>query len=580
MLSTYRPITVPTLSSSFTVGDLNNALAQIQQSLQFLSNVMTVAREGSALLGFNIAIDPAIQVGQPVYYNVANSRLELAQVEVTEANGYLSAAVKSDVIGIVTVKCASDKAHILLDGICSIDLTASTGSATPNGKFYLSRDPGKLISTVDQQVVSPVLVAFGDGSVLFRPWFADNFARYIPKLISISALPAGTASSSSGITTISSTNTTTAGWLPASHSVFNGLRPSGAEFGYHWQVDANLKDIWPPLAPAESRLHIDPGTENSRGYSTVLSGDSNRLLIDANGIWWMTRTTGQLPWDMPLDLTNPSNGVPIDYARRLRFEGQFAGEYTSGNQSVHSLISEVPWLKFYGLSTQTVASRGDLSLRLVPSEWITSDPPDMTGTAIKRLVDAKFTSGPVITGIKSLSPSATLSGTDIGDGYVSGLVGLTVVPVKDFDVLPLRIKLTNVTDEAYSDVMALGMPGGSNSSFIVEYHIPKAIPANSQVKFIFWLLAPQQIAIPAGMTVQSRRMLAATGTAQSLPVFTDLTFTYPSGSTLAAGKYIAAETAALDVSGGDTIFIKVARAGATDGVAGRIDVLKAVGQFV
>lgn len=583
-ISNYRVNQFDPLNADFTPSDINQRLSQLQQNISFLSSVMQTAREGSAIYGFDAPINPAIEVGQPVYYDLSTDRFELSRLDLVKVGANYIAGPSSDVWAIVVQKCAVDRATLLLDGVSSVNMLVSTSLTMIGGKWYLSDQAGRLTQNANPILVSPVLLGTGQGDILFRPWFADNFVRFAPKTIPISAQPAGTLNNTGSITTISSPNLLIPGWLPAANAVFNGLRPVGARFGYHRQVDPNLKDSWPPIRPDESRILLDNGGVTSDGYTTFLGVDTDRLIIDGNGIWWMTDRTGQLPWDLPFPLTAPPSNPPgpLNYSRRMFFEGSFAAPFSSELQQVHSLKSDVPWLQFFGQDTEAPADRGDLKLKLLPAEWIREFPRDLLGLGLKQLVDGQFTQGPLVTSIRAGSPSLSITG---GVAYspenFSGELTLSVQSSKDFDILPLRIVLQGgATDEEYQETIGIGLPPNFNTAFIAEFNIPHTISPASQAKFVFWLLAPTQMTIPAGLTTQVRRLPKNTGTPLPLTDYGPLVFNYPANSSLAAKHYVLAETNPIAVSGGDIVYIKLSRAGLTDGQSARLDVIKLIGEFL
>lgn len=613
-ISNYKVSSLSPLPNSFTTSDLNLRLDTLQKNIEFLGAILSTAREGSALLGFNAQIDPAIQVGQPVYYNTTTKRFELSKLDLVKSGCNVYAGPSSDVWGLVIKKCAADRAHLLLDGITAVDMTASTGSAVVSGKWYLSRTAGMLQNTPDELMVSPVLLATGDGDVLFRPWFADNFARFIDKTIQISPFPAGIITNSGGITTLSSVDPSIAGWLPASHSVFGGNSPTGARFGYNWSVDSGLKDVWPPICPSDARILSDPGGKLTMGYFTVLGKDDDRLVIDENGIWWMTDRTTQLPWDMfyqdcgcgsdiedvilqintafinnsgntqvmLVSAPDSSGAGPYPYPRRMWVEGQFAGEYRSLLESVYSLKSSIPWVDVVRRGTNDSAERGDLELRLDAKDAINNDPQDYSGVALKQFdADGRFKQGPVVTSIRSASSSLVISnGEALGGGVWAGQLTLSVSTSKDFDALPLRVQLFGATTEAYADTIGIGLRPNIDSNFVTEFHIPHGLLGNHSIQFNMWFLAPENMVLPQNIKASYLRMKNATSLAQPIGQFQDMTLSYPTSSTLQAGTYVAGQTGPITVAGGDTVYLKIARSGKTDGVAGMVVVLKVVGKFV
>jgi len=584
-ISSYSIQSLSELTDPHSTDDLNERFQALQKNIEFVAAIMQTARVGSSLLGFNAAIDPTLEVGQPVYFNAGTNRFEAAKLELLEVQSILYASERADVWALVLKKCAVDKAHLLIDGIASIDMTAATGSANILGKWYLSRETGELTNNRDAILHAPVLLGTGDGQVLFRPWFADNFARYAPKTIPIAHTAAGTLVNSTAITTITNFNIVTPGWLPAAHAVFSSLtKPAGARFGYHYMIDSNLNDLWPPLLSQESRILIDSGTVESRGYTILLGSETNRLIINDTGIWWMTDRTGQCPWDMPFEITPPNTPPvgPLAYARRMYFEGAFTAVQPSSLQTVHSVVSRVPWLKIVDALSGQAASRGDLAIELLPSSWIVTNPVDFTGLAIKQLNDDKqFTQGPCVTTLISGSPSIVIAGGTNYAGYGrAGVLTISAQASKDFDLNPINIILrSGATNEEYLDTIGIGLPPNIDSNFVLEYSIPHTVPSSSSLRFVLWLLAPNQLAIPAGLTARVRILPNNVGTPIALPNYANLTIVYTSGAFLSANHYVAVYTENVVVAGGQTVYLEIARSGTTDNVGGRLDIIKVSGQF-
>lgn len=586
-ISNYRAASIPTLTSPVTATEVDSRLQLLQQNIEFLSQVMETAREGSALIGYNAEIDSTqgIELGHPVYFDTDEQKFKLSQLALTAVGQIYVADPSSEVWGIVLKKCSDSRAHLLLDGIARIDMTESTGEASPTGKYYLSTTLGTLQDTPDPLLVQPIVLGTGNGDILFRPFFADNYPRFVPRTLPITATPSGTVSQAGQIVTIPSPNAATAGWLPAGHASFDGNAPAGAYFGYNLAQDSAVGDIWPPLYPSETQLLIDPGGNRSRGYFTILGNDSARCIVNEHGIWWMTNCAGQLPWDMLADGATGQTACPKSLLRKMAIEGQFAGEMPQGLDSVSSLTSLVPWLKVYKAGTETTASRGNLELAISANDWIRETPLDYSHLGLKGMESNQFTLGPLVTSIRSGSPSLQITGgTEVTDdeespGENAGRLTLTVNAAADSDLLPLRSQLFGATTESYKTTIAFGLRPGVDASFVNEFYIPKAIPAASTIRFAITFLASETIAIPDGLTVQVLQLPEVTSGFGTVGEYSSLFLNYQGGTTFAAGTYRTYFTATMTVTGGDSIYMKLSRAGASDGVGGQIQVLKAVARF-
>jgi len=565
------------LGSYYDQDDLNRIVSQLQANIGKISSLITTTRIGQAVFAFDASVDPAAQVGQPVFFSVANSRFEQSKLSLLVGpGGRTYASESSEAWGIISEKCAGDRAHILISGVASIDLTASVGTAAPAGKHYLTEAAGRLSSTIKHPLVVPVLLATGSGDVIFRPWFAETFPRYTPAKIELSTAPAGTAVASGGVSSIASPSALSLGWLPASHSVFAGKAPLGAKFGYNWKQDAQLKYGWPPINPSESRVYFEVGGAKSVGAEVLLS-DGIRLTINADGIWWMLDSVTQTPWTYLAD--GATTGTrPYPLPRKMYLETDLTAQGTELLTGVTSLSTKIPWLEVLGRGTSNAASIGDLQLAIDDSKLYTELVSD-DGVVLKSLLEGKFVRGTAVSSLRSASPAITLSGQQDSSGQFIGPVLMQFAGSKEFDLLPIDTQLFNATTEAYGDLMALGLPPGRTSSFVCSFHVPTSVPANSNLKFILWLSGGQTYSVPSSLSLTSRvfgRPTAAT----AIPTENALALTIPSGLSVPVGKYVEVSSANVVVSGGDTVYLRVARAGASDSVGTEIHVLKQFAVFV
>lgn len=189
----------------------------------FLKGVLDYFEMPSALQKC-VPVDPLVEVGQPVYYNETNERYELAQyVSVVSDSGRVYLESTAEVWGILLSREATDTGRILICGIHPLDITAALLDLNNTGKFYLSDQPGKLVSSPpDEQAPVYVLTATADGSVLFRPWSGEYAGLVLQWKHVLLAEAAGTVVITDGEVTITSPNSSLPGWLPAAHASFGG----------------------------------------------------------------------------------------------------------------------------------------------------------------------------------------------------------------------------------------------------------------------------------------------------------------------------------------------------------------------
>lgn len=569
------------LPSDYDVTDLNERIAESNRKFQRIVSVINTTNVVQSNMALDASIDPVAQVGQPVFFNTGTNRFELSRLQIQSSpSGRLYASMSSEAWGIIHKKCASNRADVLLSGLASIDLTASTGQASPSGKFYLTTTAGAMASSPDHSIIVPVLLATGAGQVLFRPWFADTYPRYVPAIVEVMRTVAGTPVNSGNVITITSPNPNVLGWLPANHAVFGGNAPVGAVFGYNWKQDNELSVGWPPVNPAEAKLYIEAGGTTSKGSRVLLGNDGQRLIINEFGIWWMTANASQVPWAIPVD-GQPSGTNPLAITPKLVLEADLVVYGSDEISGIGSLDSTVDWLKFVKQGTNNPANVGELALSLDTAE-MTSSLIGYGTTSLGPVVDGKFARNYQVSSLRAGNAAVSLNGTIVGGSYV-GPVTISVIAARDMDLLPTDTQLFGATTESYAEEMAIGLPASCNTRFVNSYHIPNAVTANSSIVFELWITSQGQLSLPIGLELSTRVFSQPTGSPLALatkPLLNLLGINYTPGVVIPSGQYAKIESDVLTVSGGDLVYLQMARNGLTDGVSAEVHVLKLIGRFV
>lgn len=243
-------------------GVTNRPIRQIDGNARYLRDVIDTLLAGETVIARGRTINSSVLVGQPVYYNPTSQQFEaaIALTETDTTTNQLVTAKSSQVWGIVLTKTNATKADILLHGVADADLSSAVDGDVTAGLYYLSgSEAGKLTSTrppVGVQVlqVSQESATAGKHEVYVNTKFLDFLEQHRHVKFRLAAVPAGTHSPPSvgSKHVITSEDTATEGWLPASHSSFNGLAPSGAKFGYNLAA-STLGQIWPPI-PVENAV--------------------------------------------------------------------------------------------------------------------------------------------------------------------------------------------------------------------------------------------------------------------------------------------------------------------------------------
>jgi len=281
---------------------------QLESNIQYLKSVFDAANLGSGIYGWNQAVEPTIQVGQPVYWNGDNGRFEkaLAAVENDPTTGTMVATDSADCCGIVASKASSAVANILFAGCDTIDISAAVDGGVSAGRYYLSSsEAGKLVQQ-RPPITCFVLRSFGNGDVLVLPDMKDFLEDHVHFNIELEAQPAGDCvAQEDGTHTVVNPTTSRRGWLPANHESFGGRAPEGAKFGYNMAQHAALQQVWPPI-PIDAVMLEMLRPSDPAGTTQVYGRITEELVqFDVNGIWWMSDCFNQAPW--PSDCGNSAS---------------------------------------------------------------------------------------------------------------------------------------------------------------------------------------------------------------------------------------------------------------------------------
>lgn len=544
---------------------------------------------GQAIFAIDVAVDPAVAVGNPVYWHSANQRFEkaLAVVEQT-AEGALVNAPSAEVIGIVYEKTSSTVATLVTAGRIKIDLDAAVDGTVSAGRYYLSGlEPGKLIRQ-SSSVSVPVLYYDGVDTayVQIQPKSLTETHNHLR--VSLYSDPAGTINSP-GIGeryTISSANATLQGWLPADHSSFNDLAPVGAAFGYNLATHPELSVNWPPI-PESSAAIVIFGGQRSFGREMPV-GDGGIAIIDRNGIWWMADCYGSAPWDIATsfddalaeDIINTSScSLPSSSEDIVLYFSKV--RYAAGASNVSSLRTDSTSspLVITDLDDNPAVS-GDLKIKFDSNFLVSSTEDHVTSKALKSISGTTFTRGYVVGGIKAANDSVTLTSTNPrvagGETIHQGVVTIETnfEGIERF-ILPQVVRLVDVKERYENDIMYLGMPASIASSVRYKFKLPSSggMPASPILKLRLWLTGDATTSSFPTLTVSYRRLPKAL-TQATIPT-SDTYLTLTTGMALTTDKYIEKTSASFSVAESDVVLFTISRS-ASDGYLGEIGILDAV----
>lgn len=551
----------------------------------YLKRRIDAAEFGQAVFAHDVTIDPDLLEGQPVFWNDNTQRFEaaLAAVESDSESSSLVTAPSADCLGVLYTKEFANKGSILLFGYAPLDVTHCIGADAPAGRYYLSAsEAGKLVK--QRPAVSvPVLYYDGVGNVFVQPTMKDFVEDHIHFSFDLVCEPAGIANQPAPgerhiIQTI---DVTKRGWLPA--SVFGSRAPRRAVFGYNLAAHPQLQRVWPPIPITAVELMWDKGN-NSVGGTRVPLGPDGLVVIDHNGIWWMSDCYGDVPWptNTGASLSSYPSSAALECSRseKMRLTLSFARMAFATNKTVVTSLqpAEGSPIRFSDCNGKE-ANTGDLFARFV-TDFLISDNDTDGNLAFKDLDGNKFKRGYVVQGVLSGNDNLTITGTRTkkigGKTYHQGLLEFSVNLDPAARDLPVQlVRLDDVKERHYQDVMYLGFPAGQESKIRGKVKVPGAgLPASPKVKFRFQILGRSTGTLP-DLTLSYRILpRPSTATAVALPT-TDTLLAFAPSRSITADRYVEVESASFNVAAGDTVLFTLLRS--SDSYAGEVGVLDVVG---
>lgn len=582
-------------------GTANRPLSQLDQNLKYVLSLLEAANIGSTVYARSQTVVSTLQVGQPVFFNPATSRFEpaFATSESDEATGYLVVPNQSQVWGIVAEKLNATLADILLFGYAKVDLTAAVGNDldndgnVPAGLWYLSGVSTGKLTRQSPPLSIPVCKTDNAGNVFVNPSFVDFLENHRHYVFDLTTQPAGqvTPPSPGDPHVITSADSDLPGWLPADDPVFDGKAPAGAKFGYNLAADTTLNDVFPPI-PLQSasvimqRPSIWDTTSERKWYGQQLLSDL--VVVNRDGIWWMSDCYDEVPWATDLDTTSSASssyGECDPAAKPISLKLYFTRVgFATDNSSVTSLRSLDPRIKIRCAGKTDVAFSGDLDvdLDLALMNGVT----DATGfTVIKSFdpVEGKFNSGKVAEGIYATSPNVILSSdssfTVGATTYHQGKVGVGVLSQPSRELSSQLVRLEGVTEESYP-VMYLGMPNDTQTSYVVKFEVPGDAPVNSNLQFRVRILGKSAGTLPQ-LTVSFFKT-ARPPDGLNTPVTVTQSYAALTMTTVAsvtANQAVEALSDNIAVYPGDIVYIKVLRnpSDPGDNYAGEVGIMQQIG---
>ncbi len=581
-------------------GTPNRPLQQLDQNVKYLLDLINAAELGSTVYARSQSVNSTLQVGQPVYLNPTTAQFEAAYAatDTDSATGYLTVSDQAQVWGIVAEKHNATLADILLFGYAEIDMHVATDTATsglvPAGTWYLSgASAGKL--TLQQPPVSvPVCKTDLSGGVFVNPSFVDFLENHRHYVFDLEMQPAGTVTppAPGGTHSITAADSSQVGWLPATDAIFAGNAPVGAKFGYNLSRNATLSQIYPPI-PLQSasiqmqRPSIYDHLNERKSYGEQLMDDL--VVIDRNGIWWLSDCYDEVPWPTDLDTTSSvsesySECDPQGKSYSMRFYYARVN-FATDNTSVASLNSKDPRLVITCEGTTTPATNGPLDIDLDLSFMVGGQ--TESGYSVFKSFDPTtntFDKGPVTSGVFATSANVLITGDEsevVGVNTVfRGDVGIGVLTTAAQELQSQLVRLDGVIEASYP-VLYLGFPNDNATSYVVKFEVPSEAPVGSTFSFRPRIIGRTAGTLPPLTTSYYTSARPTDGL--NIPVTVTQSYTTISMDTVAtlvsANQAVEATSSSFAVTAGDIVYVRLERdpAAVSDSYAGELGVMQQVG---
>lgn len=582
-------------------GTPNRPLQQLDQNIQYLWDVIQAAQLGSTVYARAQTVQSTLKVGQPVYFNATTSRFEAAFASATSDSltGYLVVPDQAQVWGIVATKKNATLADILLFGYANIDIKEAIGNdvnpdgSVPAATWYLSGVSAGLMTRQIPPVTIPVCKTNNSGGVFVNPRFVDFLESHRHYVFELLMQPAGdvTPPAVGGTHVITNPNSNLPGWLPADDAIFDGMAPTGAKFGYNLSKFPSLQNLYPPV-PLQSaciemqRPSIWDTLNERKWYGQQLMEDL--VVIDRNGIWWMSDCYDEVPWPTNLD-TNSSASIsysqcsPAGKEYVMKFYFTRVG-FATDNAVVNSLTSKDSRLVITCAGQPTTASAGDLEIDLNLAFLI--GPQNVAGSTVFKSFNSltnTFSLGPVAEGVYATSSNVILTGDSSqvinGNTVYQGKIGIGVLSQSIQELSSQLVRLDGVTEENYP-VLYLGMPNDVTTSCVVKFEVPATAPASSNFALRLRIIGRATGTLPQ-LTVSYYKTARPTNGLVT-PVSVTQSYTALAITTVAsltANQAVEANSSAFAVLPGDIVYVQVQRTPSAvgDTYAGELGLMQQVG---
>lgn len=594
-LTPWVPILAPVVDGQpVNASTTNREPSQLAQRTQYLKDLLDSISAGEALYARGVNIEAGALVGHAVYWDVTSLEYKRALAAATFDNALAGYTVSpsSYVAGIVTSKTTATTGDLILVGrLRSFNFTNGAGvsGALPAdaGPYFLSSSVPGMYSKQQPPVAVYIGVLQGNGQAIISPTPKDLLDAHVHYALDLVAKPAGTLSCDTPDRPYEfvDVDPESPGWLPADDTVFLGLAPVGAKFGYNIDQHPELSKVFPPVPLSSAYIE-----RNGLGV------DQSKYIINNQTIWWMDDCYGNAPFPIeprPCDVSSsslssessPSSssslggicpsgpalalaGFQYNDPFKCTMKFYFTKMVFKTNENCVTSLRAAPGspIVVTGCDHLTPASTGDLCLDL--NLALTIEDGQVGYKVLKDIVGQSFKRGPVVEGIKAgpnivITPTLGESETD-GDGYNYGKMLIQAAnPGGLFtEGLASLVTLNGALESQLNGVFFLTMPSARATSFTGRIVLPVAGAITlPQMQLVFWMLGRAAGVLP-GLHLAYKRLTRPAGcTAVTFPS-SNISLTDLGSCTLASpNTYVELLSDPFTVTDGDEVIFTVSRDG-------------------
>jgi hypothetical protein len=488
-------------------------VTQLAERTQYLKDRLDASAIGEGLILFSQAISSAVSADMAVYYDETDQQFKPALASTTDdVNGMLKLADSGYVIGVVARKLSAVAADILIRGrYKGLTVQDASGTDLPEGHYWLSAvDQGRLVSARPAAAVYVAQVT--EDGLIVNPTPREVLEDHIHYKFDLLPEAAGTVIClESGRVDIVHGDSEREGWLEAADPIFGNTAPVGAYFGYNWTRNSLLAAVWPPQPLSGAHLDL-----NGTGVSP------DHVLIDSNGIWWMTSCDSDVPWEQDTCISS-SVSTPV--------ASSSSGTTAPGRPAPCASIYRRLTLWFTRMVSKTAQAsvtgiKAADGSPLVVSGCASPDaegycqskvildielPWDRTGGQAGSQVVKNVTGygnllvGHMVEGIRGTGLAVVTGSQILAGGYSAGSVtinGLDPTQVSRKVDVGL-VALSGASESIYQSVLPyVGLPSGRETSYIGRVRVPHVLMTQPRLQLDLWFATPTAGTPPAGVTIE------------------------------------------------------------------------------